>query len=119
MVAKLGFTEHQIQYRIASYLRYNNIFFIETDVMSGLQYFSPKDARRFGYIAHHNKMGYVKGQSDLILLLPKRVVFVELKTEIGRQSKEQKDFESKVRDLGFEYYIWRSLEDAINFIKDL
>lgn len=119
MAVKLGFTEHQIQYRIASHLRCQNIFFIETDVMSGLQYFSPKDTRRFGFISHHNKMGYVKGQSDLILLLPNRVVFVELKTEIGRQSKEQKIFEAKVRELGFEYCVWRSLEDARNFTKDL
>lgn len=115
MAIKLEQTEHQLQYVIASYLRSRNIFFFETDVMSGLQYFPIKDKRRFAFIKHHTKMGYVKGQSDLVLVLKDRIVFIELKKKEGKQSKEQKEFERKVKELGFEYYVWRSLDDAKNF----
>lgn len=55
--------------------------------------------------------GLKKGVSDLIVLMPKRVIFVEVKTPIGSQSPEQKDFESLVKNLGFEYYLVRSLQD--------
>lgn len=54
-------------------------------------------------------MGVVKGVSDLVLILPKKVVFLELKTETGIQSPEQKEFEKKVTARGHEYIIIRSL----------
>ena len=55
--------------------------------------------------------GLKKGVSDLIVLMPKRVIFVEVKTPTGIQSPDQKDFESLVKNLGFEYYLVRSLQD--------
>lgn len=55
--------------------------------------------------------GLKKGVSDLIVLMPKRVVFVEVKTPTGSQSTEQKEFERLVKNLGFEYYLVRSLQD--------
>lgn len=56
-------------------------------------------------------MGMRNGVSDLIVLLPNRVVFVELKTNIGRQREKQKEFQSIVEGLGFEYYVIRSVEE--------
>lgn len=109
--------EHDIQYSIVTYLRLHHILCIENDAMSGLQFFSPKDGRRFAFIKHHEKMGYEKGQADLALLLKGgRCVFVELKTPKGRQSEEQKKFQRAVELLGFEYLIFRSLDDCINFV---
>jgi len=55
--------------------------------------------------------GVVAGVSDLILLMPNKCIFVELKTETGKQSDKQKDFENVVSDLGFKYYLIRSLEE--------
>jgi hypothetical protein len=56
--------------------------------------------------------GLLKGASDLIVILPnKKLIFVELKMPKGVQSIEQKDFESRVILLGFEYHIIRSLEE--------
>jgi len=54
--------------------------------------------------------GLVAGVSDLIIVQPNRILFVEMKTETGTQSKEQKDFQNKVEALGFEYFLIRSLE---------
>ena len=57
------------------------------------------------------------GVSDLIVLMPNRAMFIELKNEKGIQSESQKDFEQSVTALGFEYYLIRSLEQFIDLIK--
>jgi hypothetical protein len=57
--------------------------------------------------------GVVAGVSDLIILMPNKCIFVEVKTDIGRQSDKQKDFEKIVKALNFEYHLVRSLEDFI------
>ena len=38
-------------------------------------------------------------------------LFVEFKTETGRQSNTQKEFQKKVQKFGYHYVICRSLED--------
>lgn len=53
----------------------------------------------------------LKGVSDLVVVLPQKVIFVELKTAKGVQSKYQKIFQNRVEKLGHEYYIVRSLEE--------
>ena len=55
-------------------------------------------------------MGMRNGVSDLIVLQPKRIVFVELKSAVGKQREQQKEFEGIVTALGFEYYVIRDLE---------
>ena len=108
-------SEHLIQKAIVDYLNRLHILAIETDVMDSLKFLDSQN-RRFAFINYHKAMGYVKGQPDLILFLPKRIVCVELKSDKGKQSKEQKDFEAKLKTLGLEYYIWRSVDDAKNFV---
>ena len=56
--------------------------------------------------------GMRAGVSDLIILLPNRCIFVEVKTATGVQSKKQKEFAKIVKALGFEYLLVRSLADA-------
>lgn len=109
--------EHELQYQITKILRRVGVLFFETDIMSGLQFFKISDKRRFVFINHHKSMGYVKGQPDFVVLLSGKVVFVELKTETGRQSPEQKDFQEKVKKLGLKYEIWRNCEDCLTFLK--
>jgi len=63
--------------------------------------------------------GTMAGVADLIILLPNRkTIFVELKTDVGKQSEVQKIFETKVVNLGFDYYIIRSLEQFKELIND-
>lgn len=64
--------------------------------------------------------GALSGVSDLIIMLPKRIVFVELKNgKKGYLSDSQKEFQSKVQELGFEYEVWRSVDDCTNFLRNL
>jgi hypothetical protein len=64
-------------------------------------------------------MGVVKGVSDMILILPSRVIFIEFKTETGKQSPEQEQFQGKVQRRVHEYIIIRSLEEFQDFIMSL
>lgn len=66
------------------------------------------------------QVGLVAGASDLVIFhrtaaaaaLPPRVIFMEVKTPVGRQSGKQRAFEAHVRAMGLEYCIVRSLQEA-------
>lgn len=60
------------------------------------------------------------GEADLTLFAKGgKTVFIEIKTAAGRQNKQQKAFEKRVKELGFEYVIMRSLDDAREFIREV
>jgi hypothetical protein len=61
--------------------------------------------------------GTLAGVSDLIVVLPFRVLFIEVKTATGRQSESQKTFQMAVESLGHIYHIARSIEQYIAIIK--
>lgn len=58
-----------------------------------------------------------KGVQDITCLINGRYIAMEVKTETGRQSPEQKEIERLVKKHGGEYHIVRSLEDVRNLIK--
>lgn len=100
--------EHNIQVGIVQYLR-----------LRGFEVFAiPNGGRRDAVTGAKLKAeGVTAGAADLIILLPiGNTLFVEVKTAKGRQSPEQKAFQERVESLGFNYMIWRSVEDAEKFI---
>lgn len=106
---KMKNEELNIQTAIINYLRMNNI----------LCFHVPNGAY-FKSIATRSLMkraGLLSGVSDLIIILKNRIVFIEVKTKKGKQSENQKIFEKQVKKLGFEYYIWRDVFDAVNFLE--
>lgn len=85
-------------------------------------YFHPANEgkRGFGAIRSFHNNGGRAGVADLVLLLPfARCVFVELKADKNKQRKSQIEFENNVRSLGFEYYVWRNVDDAVVFCNQL
>lgn len=61
--------------------------------------------------------GLLAGASDLIVILPSgKILFIELKTEKGIQSDAQKEFEERIKTLGFQYHLIRSLDEFKNTI---
>lgn len=66
--------------------------------------------------ARFKATGLVAGVSDLIVIQPNRIIFVELKLTTGKQQKTQIEFERKVKALGFEYYVVRSLEEFTKIV---
>jgi len=61
----------------------------------------------------------ITGISDIICCLPNgKTLWVEVKTDTGRQSPAQKQFEKSLTDLGHSYFVVRSLKDIENIVKD-
>lgn len=60
----------------------------------------------------------IPGESDLTLFCSGgKTVFIEVKTGVGRQSKIQRKFQAAVEQLGYEYIIMRSVDDARRYIE--
>jgi hypothetical protein len=63
-------------------------------------------------------MGVREGVSDLIVVLNNKILFVELKTSIGKQRQSQIEFEKTVSKLGFQYFVVRDLEQFQKLIEN-
>lgn len=62
----------------------------------------------------------IPGESDLTLFRRGgKTIFIEIKTESGKQSEKQKRFQKAVELLGFKYIILRSVEDAKKLIDEV
>lgn len=60
------------------------------------------------------------GEADLTLFQRSgKTVFIEVKTPTGRQSKQQRAFQKRVEELGFEYIIARNLEDIKRLVEEV
>lgn len=65
--------------------------------------------------------GVLAGVADLMLLLPRKgyhALCIEMKTEKGRQSPEQKAWQKKAEAHGYKYAVCRSLDDFIETINE-
>lgn len=73
-----------------------------------------KDARQGAIL---KGMGMVKGVSDLMFLHDKTLYCIELKTEQGRLSPEQKQWGEQIVAQGGWYVVIRTLKDFCNFVQ--
>lgn len=65
--------------------------------------------------------GVVPGVADLILLVPKQWAFalcIEMKTDKGRQSPEQKAWQTIVEAQGYRYAVCRSFDDFTRTVNE-
>jgi len=97
--------ENKIQQEIVKYFRSNYYG-------RGLCFSVPNE-RSGGYMAMKDLLltGLLSGVSDLVIVLNNKVLFVEVKNEIGRQSDKQKRFEEDVQKLGHQYFLVRNLKE--------
>lgn len=61
--------------------------------------------------------GLPEGFSDLIILTNKTIYFCEVKTKTGKQREAQIKFMNIVRNLGYNYFVARSIDDVKEAIK--
>ena len=65
------------------------------------------------------KEGMEKGMPDLLLYLPNgKVLNMELKTDKGKQSADQVDVQQRLTKLGHNYYIIRTVYEALRAISE-
>lgn len=70
--------------------------------------------------AINKAMGVYSGVSDMCLLLPEgKTAWIEWKTESGKQSKHQIEWQKLCKSLGHDYYIVRSHDEFINLLLKL
>jgi hypothetical protein len=101
-------TEEQLQQQI--FIWFNNNYCLKNQEPRGI-IFSVANESTYNNKKFKNT-GVLSGVSDMILILPnKQLIFMELKTEKGKQSEKQIEFQQRVELLGFEYWLIRSLED--------
>lgn len=90
--------------------------------IANILFFHPANEgkRGWGAIRSFHRNGGKAGVADLVILLPfGRCVFVELKAGYNKQQPTQIAFENEVRKRGFEYYVWRSVDDANQFCNQI
>jgi len=100
--------EESIQQEIVIW--FNNKFCLKTSDPRCMIFSVPNDSSNFMETKRKVNTGLLKGVSDLIIIIPNKILFIELKTETGIQSTVQKDFQSRIENLGYEYRLIRSLE---------
>jgi len=64
-------------------------------------------------------MGMLAGVADLEYNRLGKTYFIEIKTAMGRQTKNQKEFEQRIAEEGFEYFVIRSLDEFIELIDNI
>lgn len=103
-------TEDQLQQQI--YTWYNNNFCLKKHEPRHIIFSVPNGGSRNVIEAKKMKAtGLLPGVSDLIIIRPDKVLFIELKIEKGVQSESQKEFESRIKNLGYEYHLVSSLDE--------
>jgi hypothetical protein len=109
-------SESALQQQIFNW--YNNNYCLKNLVNRGMIFSIPNGGTRNIMEAMTLKAtGLLKGASDLVVILPNgKLMFVELKQPKGIQSIDQKNFENRVKILGFEYHIIKSLDEFIILI---
>jgi hypothetical protein len=105
--------ENNLQAEI--YKWFHNTYCLKNHINRGLIFSIPNGGtRNIKEAMTFKATGLLKGASDLITIFPNgKLCFVELKIARGIQSIEQKDFEQRVSDAGYEYHLIRSLEEFI------
>jgi hypothetical protein len=100
-------TEAMVQRSIVEYLRLRNILFFSVlnELAGGGKQAQIRMKKAVG-------MGLLAGVSDLVVVLENAVIFMEVKSESGRQSKNQRWFQSVVERLGHTYVVVRNVADV-------
>jgi hypothetical protein len=71
--------------------------------------------------AKHKAMGSVPGVADLVLYLQRGgcgALFLELKSEVGKQSADQKLWAVDITAQGYKYVVVRSIEQFIKEVNE-
>jgi hypothetical protein len=69
--------------------------------------------------ARDKALGVVAGVADMCLLVNNTAVFIEFKTLTGIQSLSQKEWENKIKQAGYNYYLINSFEKFFDICQEL
>lgn len=104
-------TEHDIQTQCITWYRSN--------FPNGIIFAVPNQGRRTAsQMSYFIQEGFTPGAPDLVAMdISGKIIFIEMKTETGRLSKYQIEFQEKCDYIdGDLYFVCRSIEDFKNII---
>lgn len=102
-------TEDKIQQEIVMW--YRNTYCLKHHNPRNIIFSVPNDSKDAKEQMRKIATGLFSGVSDLIVIHFGKILFIEIKTEVGKQSDKQKDFENIVLSHNFQYYLIRSLDE--------
>lgn len=108
--------EHRIQCAIVKWF-----YYAYPAYRGGCLFAVPNGGHRNIQTARNLKAeGVTSGVSDLLLLVPKREyhgLCIEVKTPVGRQSENQKNWQRIIEAQGYKYCIVRSLDEFVELVR--
>jgi hypothetical protein len=110
-------TEDKIQQEIVMW--YRNTYCLKHHNPRNIIFSVPNDSKNAVEQMRKIATGLYAGVSDLIMIHFGQVYFIELKTDTGKQSEKQKDFQLIVENQGFKYYLIRSLKEFQKIIIEM
>lgn len=112
-----AYSEDILQRQIVAKFRAHGAFVIMTDAVGPALKFIADPKKRMGFISWSKSRGWEKGVPDLLIVWKGKVLFLELKFgKQGRLSNEQKVWQKKIIDAGYEYACWRTLEECEDWL---
>jgi hypothetical protein len=96
-------TESEIQRSICDYLALRKYCFWRTNNIP-----APLASGGFRSLPKYTP----RGLPDIIIVRDGWFIALEVKKKGGYQSKEQKEFEARIKDAGGEYWVVRSIDDV-------
>jgi hypothetical protein len=101
--------EDAIQQEIVMW--YRNNYCLKKHDPRNLIFSVPNDSKDAKEQMRKIATGLFSGVSDLIMIHFGNVYFIEVKTDVGRQSDKQKEFQKIIELQGFKYNLVRSLDE--------
>lgn len=99
-----------IQTQILEYLRLqNNLYYTR---LNSTGVFDPTK-KVFRRPSPHQKHGI----PDIMIIKDNKVIFLECKSDVGKQSEYQKEFQQVCDNNKIDYYVVRSLDEVCDIIK--
>jgi len=109
-------TENDLQVQVVNLLRKHNFIPICTDLIGPVLRFIPTVEGRIRFTQWSKARGGAVGIPDLVVVHRTGTFFLELKTPTGRLSPEQKIWRDRLIAEGYEYHLWRTIEECQKYI---
>lgn len=103
-------TEEHLQQEIVVW--YSNNYCLKSHNPRGLIFSVPNDTKNFMELKRKKNTGLLSGVSDLVVILPnEKILFIEVKFGNNKQQHNQLEFQKRIEELNYNYYVVYSLEN--------
>jgi hypothetical protein len=99
--------EGEVQNAICEYLTLRRVFFVRLNNIPSF-YIDHTGAKRFRKMGKYARLGL----ADILAVKDGKAIFLEVKSEAGRPSKDQLDFGRDAIAAGAEYRVVRSIDEV-------